>query len=134
MYPDDYSYQGGGYFNPLESTLPRGMYQAVNPLKDYGYPSDFGLPMASMASSCYITSNPLSELEENTTQRQQATPQILAKTNLSNSSTASAASTLSPLRGHLSSSGIVGDLSTASGNNPLIFLRISSTFLFSFLV
>ena len=41
-------------------------FQAVNPLKDYGYPSDYGLPMASLASnnSCYITSNPLSELEE----------------------------------------------------------------------
>lgn len=74
LYPEEYSYQGGGYFNPLQQgspssfrTLPRGMYQAVNPLKEYGYPSDYGLPMASLASttnSCYITSNPLSELEE----------------------------------------------------------------------
>ena len=96
LYPDDYSYQGGGYFNPLTSspqlsggggvspafrTLPRGMYQAVNPLKDYGYPSDYGLPMASLASnnSCYITSNPLSEMEEEEMAlggRQQPHPQV----------------------------------------------------------
>jgi len=141
LYPDDYSYQGGGYFNPLTSspqlsggtnspaafrTLPRGMYQAVNPLKDYGYPSDYGLPMASLASnnSCYITSNPLSEMEMEEEMalggRQQPHPQVTSNScnkqmNLSNSSTGSAASTLSPLRGHLSSSGIGGDLSTASG-------------------
>ena len=143
LYPDDYSYQGGGYFNPLTSspqlsgsgggvspaafrTLPRGMmYQQVNPLKDYGYPSDYGLPMASLASnnSCYITSNPLSEMDEDEMAlggRQQPHPQVTASNsnkqiNLSNSSTGSAASTLSPLRGHLSSSGIGGDLSTASG-------------------
>ena len=51
-------------------TLPRGpptdprlgMYQAINPLKDYGYPSDYGLPMAFNGHS--ITSNPLSEFDE----------------------------------------------------------------------
>ena len=102
------------------------MYQAVNPLKDYGYPSDFGLPMASLASttnSCYITSNPLSEIEEEEMAyggRQLPLPQTASSAtskqmNLSNSSTGSAASTLSPLRGHLSSSGIGGDFSTASG-------------------
>ena len=144
LYPEDYSYTGGGYFNPLtsnspggspatyrspmgSSTLPRGMmYQAVNPLKDYGYPSDYGLPMTSIGSNhCFITSNPLNELEEDTEMalggRQQAMPQqphnvITKPMNLSNSSTGSAASTLSPLRGQLSSSGIGGDLSTASGN------------------
>merc|ERR1712129_514994 len=52
--------------------------------------------------------------------RQQPHPQVTSNScnkqmNLSNSSTGSAASTLSPLRGHLSSSGIGGDLSTASG-------------------
>lgn len=63
-------------------TLPRGMYQAVNPLKDYGYPSDYGLPMASLASnnSCYITSNPLSEMEMEEEMalggRQQPHPQV----------------------------------------------------------
>lgn len=95
LYPEEYSYQGGGYFNPLQQgspnsfrTLPRGMYQAVNPLKEYGYPSDYGLPMASLAStnSCYITSNPLSELEEEEIQAAMnrgmpAAPQVPLKQN-----------------------------------------------------
>ena len=160
MYPEDYSYHGGGYFNPLESstpmqtrnsplfrssqvsglqaTLPRanaGMYQAVNPLKDYGYPSDYGLPMTSLTSSNgFITANPLSEFDEDleaaselASQQQLAQPQTSSRLqmNLSHSSTGTnsdgTTSTLSPQSratltgGQLSSSGIGGDLSAASG-------------------
>ena len=159
LYPEDYSYHGGGYFNPLESstpmqtrnsplfrtsghqaTLPRanaGMYQAVNPLKDYGYPSDYGLPMTSLTSSNgFITANPLSEFDEDleaasvaelASQQQLAQPQTSSRLqmNLSHSSTGTnsdgTTSTLSPQSratltgGQLSSSGIGGDLSAASG-------------------
>ena len=105
------------YYRSPFRTLPRpdprlGMYQAINPLKDYGYPSDYGLPMAFNGHS--ITSNPLSEFDEElemasyNKQQQTAQPQI-HKPNLSSGS-----STLSPPRGQLSSSGI-GDISTASG-------------------
>ena len=168
LYPEDYSYHGGGYFNPLESstpnfghpsrtsplfrghqaTLPRanaGMYQAVNPLKDYGYPSDYGLPMTSLTSSNgFITANPLSEFDEAaeaelaglSTSQQLAQPQQTTQSrlqmNLSNSSTGSA-STLSPQSratltgGQLSSSGIGGDLSAASGTTfcfPRLFISL----------
>ena len=105
------------------------MYQAINPLKDYGYPSDYGLPMAFNGHS--ITSNPLSEFDEELEiasynagnsgggkhqqhQQQQPQPQHLPKNNLSSGS-----STLSPPRGgqggQLSSTSGIGDLSTASG-------------------
>lgn len=146
LYPaSDYAYNGGGYFNPLEAvtsspmrthspfrTLPRPPgYEggvAINPLRDYGYPSDFGLPMASMASS-NLTFNPLSELDEDEylgqmSNHQRAGPMVVMappmnKMNLStNSSTGS--STLSPPRGQLSSSGI-GDLSTTSGTKLVFF-------------
>ncbi len=149
----DHSQSGGGFFNPLEAvvssprtsspfrTLPRpqpapyggspnagpgsGMYSANNPLKDYGYPSDFGLPMTSMSSSInggsgYITSNPLSELYEEREQKHQ--------TPLMNMSNSSGSSTLSPPRGQTSSSGIGGDISTASGasTNVMTMLGLDS--------
>jgi len=123
----------------LQATLPRanaGMYQAVNPLKDYGYPSDYGLPMTSLTSSNgFITANPLSEFDEDleaaselASQQQLAQPQTSSRLqmNLSHSSTGTnsdgTTSTLSPQSratltgGQLSSSGIGGDLSAASGN------------------
>ena len=123
-----------------QATLPRanaGMYQAVNPLKDYGYPSDYGLPMTSLTSSNgFITANPLSEFDEDleaasvaelASQQQLAQPQTSSRLqmNLSHSSTGTnsdgTTSTLSPQSratltgGQLSSSGIGGDLSAASG-------------------
>ena len=119
------------YYRSPFRTLPRpdprlGMYQAINPLKDYGYPSDYGLPMAFNGHS--ITSNPLSEFDEELEiasynagnggggkhQQQQPQPQHLPKNNLSSGS-----STLSPPRGgqggQLSSTSGIGDLTTASG-------------------
>ena len=118
----------------FQATLPRAtkdMYQAINPLKDYGYPSDYGLPMTSMTSSNgYITANPLNEFDEEEEfalrGHQQPQPQTSSSQLLSNSSTGS--STLSPQSratasvtgGQLSSSGIGGDLSAASGMFPYI--------------
>jgi hypothetical protein len=149
LYPDDgYGYvpasPGGGYFNPMEAmtssprtsspfrTLPRGgppntvaasfgmMYSANNPLKEYGYPSDYGLPLTSMTSNGGYP-NPLSDLyEENIEamnaigQNQYPQPQHCSASKLMNLSNSSGSSTLSPPRGQLSSSGI-GDISTASG-------------------
>ena len=126
------------FFRSPFRTLPRGptdprlagMYQAINPLKDYGYPSDYGLPMAFNGHHS-ITSNPLSEFDEeleiasyNTgsgNKQQQPQPQhhLVPKNNLSSSGS----STLSPPRGgggchqggQLSSTSGIGDLSTASG-------------------
>ena len=113
-------------------TLPRpdprlaGMYQAINPLKDYGYPSDYGLPMAFNGGGGHsITSNPLSEFDEelemasykqqcyqlNHQQQEQQLAQPQIHKNLSSGS-----STLSPPRGQMSSSGI-GDMSSASGKS-----------------
>ena len=101
-----------------------GMYQAINPLKDYGYPSDYGLPMSFNGGGGHsITSNPLSEFDEelemasykqqcyqlNHQQQQQQLAQPQIHKNLSSGS-----STLSPPRGQMSSSGI-GDMSSASG-------------------
>lgn len=168
LYPEEYGVGypnnsgGGGYFNPLEAmtssplrsrspfrTLPRGpptdprlagMYQAINPLKDYGYPSDYGLPMTAAAfngigHNSSITSNPLSEFDEELEiasynnhsgsgnhhhhqQQQQPQPQHLVP---KNNNLSSGSSTLSPPPrgppggGQLSSTSGIGDLSTASG-------------------
>ena len=126
------------YYRSPFRTLPRpdprlGMYQAINPLKDYGYPSDYGLPMAFNGHS--ITSNPLSEFDEELEiasynnhsgsgnhhhhqQQQQPQPQHLVP---KNNNLSSGSSTLSPPPrgppggGQLSSTSGIGDLSTASG-------------------
>ena len=122
------------HFRSPFRTLPRpdprlaGMYQAINPLKDYGYPSDYGLPMAFNGSQGHsITSNPLSEFDEelemasykqqcyqlNRQQQQQHQQQQLAQPQI-HKNLSSGSSTLSPPRGQPSSSGI-GDMSSASG-------------------
>ena len=116
------------------------MYQAINPLKDYGYPSDYGLPMTAAAfngvgHNSSITSNPLSEFDEELEiasynnhsgsgnhhhhqQQQQPQPQHLVP---KNNNLSSGSSTLSPPPrgppggGQLSSTSGIGDLSTASG-------------------
>ena len=137
------------YFRSPFRTLPRGpptdprlagMYQAINPLKDYGYPSDYGLPMTAAAfngigHNSSITSNPLSEFDEELEiasynnhsgsgnhhhhqQQQQPQPQHLVP---KNNNLSSGSSTLSPPPrgppggGQLSSTSGIGDLSTASG-------------------
>ncbi len=90
----------------------------ANPLRDYGYPSDYGLPVTGDGGS--VTINPMTDLlyseESDIVGGHVVGGQQQQQLNLSNSSGSS--STLSPLRsgtgGHLSSSGL-GDTSTASG-------------------
>ena len=82
----------------------------ANPLREYGYPSDYGLPVTAESSS--LTVNPMSDYADQSDIGSRGVHQL----NMSHSSGSS--TTLSPLRsgagGHLSSSGL-GDTSTASG-------------------
>ena len=96
----------------------------ANPLREYGYPSDYGLPVTGDGGS--VTINPMTDLlyseESDIVGGHVVGGQQQQQLNLSNSSGSS--STLSPLRsggtgGHLSSSGL-GDTSTASGLNSVV--------------
>jgi hypothetical protein len=80
--------------------------QFANPLRDYGYPSDYGLPVPSASSGVDVTVNPLTDL-------------LFSEESDIVTTSGRRSTTLSPLRtahvGHFTSSSVLGDTSAALG-------------------